>query len=229
MNSSSVLSVSSLWFKYSIGSRRLESNVNQSLSQNHWIFRDFSLYAKPGEIIRILGVSGSGKTTLLKLLAGIEIPVKGQILFRNVPIHSLDFWQRMDLRRTIISIIISDYFELHDLSLKELMNLYLQPKAIDIFVDYLYHFEIKNIGRAVLNDFSKGQQDLILILLALAKRPKLLLLDEPTSNLDYRKAMALEELLVSESKKHQLITLIATHDKRIGKNWRTIHIGSTNS
>lgn len=174
-----------------------------------------------GKMYAILGHSGSGKTTLLSLLAGLDTPVKGEILYDGKPVTVKDLTEH---RKNHISLVFQSY------------NL----------IDYLTPVENVKLGgkgdsKALLNSMgigeeywdrsvlqlSGGQQQRVAIARALASDANVLLADEPTGNLDEATAWDVIDLLKQIAHKDEKCVIVVTHSKELADQAdATIHIGS---
>jgi putative ABC transport system ATP-binding protein len=180
--------------------------------------RSVDLDVVRGELLAVRGRSGSGKTTLLNLLGGLDRPTSGRVLLDGVEISALSEARLVELRRTTVAFVFQAFGLVPILSAAENVEVPLrlvraEPRARDERVLQLLD-EVGLSGRARHrpHELSGGEQQRVAIARALANRPRLLLADEPTGQLDSetgRRIMALLRAVVD----HEHVTaVVATHD-----------------
>lgn len=182
---------------------------------------NISLRMKKGEFIAIVGKSGSGKSTLLHLLGGLDTPSKGTVVINNQDIYKMSDKDLTVFRRKYIGIIYQFYNLISVLSVKE--NILL-PALFDgreisdkRLNDLVKNLDLTNKLDCFPNDLSGGQQQRTAIGRALINRPKILLADEPTGNLDSRNSKHVMRLLEFYNKKYRQTIIMVTHDMSLAK------------
>ena len=184
---------------------------------NNIIIRDVSLVLDKGETVIIQGASGSGKTTLFKLISGLEYPQSGSIHIDQDCMFSED-GACINPEKRQVGFIFQEY------ALFPHMNVYdnikfgchQMPKALQksYIMALIKDMDLEGHEKKYPHMLSGGQMQRVAIARALANRPKILLMDEPFSNLDE----ALKDTLIPQLKiifkKYQLTVLIATHHQR---------------
>ena len=182
---------------------------------------NISLKVKKGEFIAIVGKSGSGKSTLLHLLGGLDTPSKGTVVINNQDIYKMSDKDLTVFRRKYIGIIYQFYNLISVLSVKE--NILL-PALFDgreisdkRLNDLVKNLDLTNKLDCFPNDLSGGQQQRTAIGRALINRPKILLADEPTGNLDSRNSKHVMRLLEFYNKKYRQTIIMVTHDMSLAK------------
>lgn len=172
-----------------------------------------NLEIKKGEIISLLGTSGCGKSTTLKLIAGLLKPDSGDILF--------DYNSILDVpteKRNAI-IVFQDYLLFPHMNVYENIAFGLKMKKvkkdkIDIKVKELLELiKLKDYENKYPSELSGGQKQRVAIARALAVEPKILLLDEPFSNLDINLRHEMREFVLDIQKKKEITMILVTHDK----------------
>lgn len=177
------------------------------------VLRGIDLQLRPGEYVAVMGESGVGKSTLLNLVAGLDAPDGGELLIDGIPIHALDDQRATLLRREKLGFIFQAFHLLPHLSL-------LQNVALPLLLNRLPQERAAQMLAAVglagrEQDFprqlSGGEMQRVAIARALVHRPRLLLADEPTGNLDPDTADEILSLLKSEVRASQSSAIIVTH------------------
>lgn len=187
-----------------------------------------SLQIQRGEFTAIVGPSGSGKTTLLNLLGGIDRPTSGQIIVDGTDITRLSFAQLVDFRLHNIGFVFQSYNLIPVLTAKEnvefVMFLQNRPKAerekrsLELFTA----IGLAERMNSRPSRLSGGQQQRVAVARALAPRPKFVLADEPTANLDSRSAENLLEMMEMLNRSENITFIFSTHDPRVMRKARRI-------
>ena len=180
--------------------------------------RDVYLGAAPGSVVVVRGRSGSGKTTLLNLLGGLDDPTDGSVSLDGEPLHSMSETDRAVTRRTKIGFIFQSFGLLPMLSAVE--NVELPLRLIRTDVDERRDRAEQLLDKVGLNhriqhrpaELSGGEQQRVAIARALANRPRLLLADEPTGQLDSTTGREIIELLAGLVRSDGIAAVVATHD-----------------
>ena len=174
-----------------------------------------------GKLYAILGPSGSGKTTLLSLLAGLDVPVQGEICYDGKPITTKDLAEH---RRHHISLVFQSYNLIDYLTPLENVKLGGKGDPKSLLGSMGIGEEYWN--RSVLQ-LSGGQQQRVAIARALASDAKVLLADEPTGNLDEATAWDVIDLLKHIAHEEKKCVIVVTHSKELAQAAdEVIHIGS---
>ena len=166
----------------------------------------------------IYGKSGSGKTTLLNILSTLEIPSKGSMVFSNESIKSLSDKDLSNLRLNDIGVVFQSHHLLEEFSLYE--NIIL-PGSInqDLDEDFAYFLieklKISDRKNNLPNQLSGGERQRCAIARALINKPKLLVMDEPTGDLDRNTSDEVMELIDTVFKEIDIAVVIATHDENL--------------
>jgi len=177
-----------------------------------------NLKVNEGDFLAILGPSGSGKSTLLHLIGALDRPTEGKVLIEGVDISTLDDGQLADLRRKIG--FVFQYFNLIPrLTARENVEL---PLAINGLgrserrkkaEKLLEIVGLKNRMNHKPTELSGGEQQRVAIARALANDPKLLLMDEPTGNLDSKTGEEIARLVKRLNEEENITIILVTHDQ----------------
>jgi lipoprotein-releasing system ATP-binding protein len=196
-------------------------NLNRSFSQGNDrldILKDANLIINPGEIVALVGPSGAGKSTLLQTAGLLERPDNGEILIDGVQTTKLNDREKTRLRRNHLGFVYQYHHLLPEFSAQEnivipqMINGKTKKVANIRAQELLDAVALANRGQHRPAELSGGEQQRIAIARALANKPKLLLADEPTGNLDPTTSDHVFNLLLDEVRKEGLAALIATHN-----------------
>lgn len=187
-----------------------------------------SFTIQPGEMIAVVGASGSGKSTLMNLMGGIDVPSSGKVLINGRDIYGMNDRDRTDFLRTNIGIIYQFFNLIPILNVREniLLPLLLDGQGESPFADEL----IDKLGLSTRSghlpsQLSGGQQQRAAIARALVTRPKLILADEPTGNLDKSSSKEVIRILRQACEEYKQTILIVTHDPEVAAVCpRALHI-----
>ena len=193
------------------------------------ILDDIDLDVRRGEFVAVLGPSGSGKSTLLALMAGLDRPSSGEVLFDG---ERIDRWSEDRLallRRHKIGFVFQSFQLLGNLTARENVLL---PMELLGFVDarrraseLLGSVGLSERGHHYPTQLSGGEQQRVALARAFAPRPALLLADEPTGNLDGATGRVVLDLLVAMRAEQGSTLVLVTHDPAVaGLADRRIHL-----
>ena len=199
-----ILQVENLSKTYGTGDSRVQALQNVSFSVGK------------GEFAAVIGESGSGKSTLLNCIGALDVPTAGKVTLDGADLFSMDDGRRTVFRRRSIGFIFQSFHLIPELSVEQniLFPLLLDHRRPDR--DYLEEL-LQVLGLAerrshLPSQLSGGQQQRTAIGRALITRPKLILADEPTGNLDSRNSQEVLELLMRASRTYQQTILMITHN-----------------
>lgn len=204
-----ILKVENLTKIYGEGENMVEALKNVSFTVNR------------GEFIAIMGASGSGKSTLLHTIGGLDRPTSGKVYVDGEDIYKLNEQKLAIFRRRNIGFVFQFFNLIPVLDVEENISL---PALLDKEkVDKNYLNEV--IGMLGLKDrikhlpsqLSGGQQQRVSIGRALINKPALILVDEPTGNLDSKNGREVIELLKLSSKKYNQTLIVITHDMNVAE------------
>lgn len=200
--------------------RVYQMGANQVTALDH-----VSMGVAEGEFVAIQGTSGSGKSTLLNLLGGLDRPTSGEVLFDAQPLGPFTKKQMARYRRFSVGMIFQNFNLIPTMTASENVKLALafggmrgaerRGRAAEL---------MERVGLADRmehrpSEMSGGEQQRVAIARALANRPRVLLADEPTGNLDSTRARELLELLREMSDRDRLTVLLVTHDHELASSF----------
>ena len=175
------------------------------------ILRDVNVNFELGKFYAIVGKSGVGKSTFLSLLAGLDVPVKGEIQFEGVDISKKGYSHH---RRKQISLVFQNYNLIDYLTPMENVRLVNKKANKEILLEL--GLDESQINRNVMK-LSGGQQQRVAIARALVSEAPIILADEPTGNLDESTALEIIEMLNKLAKSRNKWVIVVTHSKEVAK------------
>ena len=187
-------------------------NVNLSYGKTH-VLKDVSLEIKPGEFFAFLGPSGCGKTTLLRLIAGFNVAQSGRIMVGDTDVSALPPWKRD------IGMVFQSYALWPHMSVRQNVAFGLEQRKtprdemherVDAALDLV---GLKHLADRAPSQLSGGQQQRVALARTIVVRPRVLLLDEPLSNLDAKLRVSMRRELLELQRELQLTTIFVTHDQ----------------
>jgi len=183
------------------------------------ILQDISLKVMPGEAVAIVGASGSGKSTLLGLLAGLDTPSSGAVRLDGSDLFALDEDGRAALRARLLGFVFQSFQLLPALNALENVMLPLElagkADASDQAREMLKRVGLAERLRHYPKTLSGGEQQRVALARAFVTRPKLLLADEPTGNLDAATGAGVIDLMFELNAQARTTLLLVTHDDAI--------------
>ncbi|HHU70995.1 MAG TPA: ABC transporter ATP-binding protein [Clostridiales bacterium] len=183
---------------------------------SHAALRDVSFEVEKGEVCVILGQSGAGKTTLLNILGGMDTLTTGKVTLGDKEISSFNKRELTTFRREDIGFVFQFYNLIPNLTALENVEIVTQMLKEPLPADKV----LQSVGLGErLNNFpaqlSGGEQQRVAIARALAKKPKILLCDEPTGALDYETGRQILMLLQEQSRRNGILVVIVTHNSAL--------------
>jgi len=181
-----------------------------------------------GEFAAIVGPSGSGKTTLLNMIGGLDKPSVGQILVDETDLSTLKPSKVIDFRMRNIGFVFQSYNLIPVLSASEniefIMNLQKWPKAEreKRTMELLDAVGLADRVKSRPAQLSGGEQQRVAVARALASKPKFILADEPTANLDSKSTKNLLEIMEKLNRDENITFIFSTHDARVMEKARRV-------
>ncbi|MCT7561711.1 ABC transporter ATP-binding protein [Aliarcobacter butzleri] len=175
---------------------------------------NINLQINKGEFICLVGESGSGKSTLLSLLSTLLKQTSGRLFFEGK--NYKDIEDIDSFRRTNIGFIFQFHYLINYLTVKENIKLAKEKATHEEIYNLLKILKIENLLDKYPNEISGGQKQRVAIARALINRPKVIIADEPTGNLDSKNSLNVFEIFKKLSESGTTI-IVATHDKELAK------------
>lgn len=183
------------------------------------ILQDINLDVNAGETISVVGVSGSGKSTLLGLLAGLDTPSSGKVYLNGEDIFLLDEDERAALRGRMLGFVFQSFQLLPMLTAVENVMLPLElagaNNARTVALELLGRVGLGARLKHYPKQLSGGEQQRVAIARAYVTRPQLLLVDEPTGNLDSTTGAQIIDLMFELNREQGTTLILVTHDEAI--------------
>jgi putative ABC transport system ATP-binding protein len=196
------------------------SKYYQAGGNKNFVINDISLDVDGGEFVSIMGPSGSGKSTLLNIIGMLDEQNDGYHYFVNQPVHQLKEKQRAALYKQYIGFVFQAYHLIDELTVYENIEtplIYQGVKGSErkaMVADMLDRFQIVGKKDLFPAQLSGGQQQLVGIARALIAKPKLLLADEPTGNLNSKQGEEIMELFRKLNKEDGVTIIQVTHSEK---------------
>ncbi len=192
----------------------------ESGGQPVWALRGVDLRVGTGEFLALVGPSGSGKTTLLNLLGALDVPTAGELMVLGQHVASLSKMSRAHMRLHGIGFVFQAYNLVPVLTAQENVEFVLELQGMrgeraDRAHEILTELKLGDLADRRTNELSGGQQQRVAVARAVASRPKLVLADEPTANLDGENAETLMHLMRDLRDRYGMTFIFSTHDPRV--------------
>ena len=187
-----------------------------------------SLTIEEGSFQALAGPSGSGKTTLLNLIGALDVPTSGQLWIEDVNLSKLNDSQLSDLRLEKLGFVFQAYNLIPVLTAYENAEYVLLMQGVPAqerkqrVEKILEEVGLKDQMHKRPGEMSGGQQQRVAVARAIVAKPRLVLADEPTANLDSKTGAALLDLMVKLNEDHGVTFLFSTHDPMVMERARTI-------
>jgi iron complex transport system ATP-binding protein len=190
-----------------------------------WVLQDVSFRVEKGEFIGLIGPNGSGKTTLLKILYRLLSPQNGEVLFELLPLKRMD---RKDIAKRI-GVVAQETHLLFPFNVTEIVLMGRSPylghlmfeseKDLEIARKAMEWTETLPFSERPIDELSGGERKRVFIARALAQEPEVILLDEPTANLDIHHQVDFLDLILTLNRERGLTIIMASHDMNIASEF----------
>ena len=201
-------------------------NVRKSFKQNQLVIqvlKGVDLVLAKGESLSITGVSGAGKSTLLNIMGALEPPSEGTVRFENRKIEEMQEAEICRLRNRDIGFVfqfhhlLPEFNALENALMPALIARVSKKKAVSMAQEMLTKVGLEKRMAHRIGELSGGEQQRVAIARALIMKPKLLLADEPTGNLDLNTGEAIFDLLLQLNREEGLSMVVVTHNAKLAK------------
>ena len=182
------------------------------------LFENLSFQAEKGEMLAVVGESGAGKSTLLHILGALDRPSAGDVYFANLQLSSLSESAAAEFRNREVGFVwqfhylLPEFTALENVAMPLLLRGRPWPEVEKEASRWLGEVGLDQRAHHRSGELSGGEQQRVALARALITKPKLLLADEPTGDLDSRTADSVFELIATLHRDYQLTSLIATHN-----------------
>jgi putative ABC transport system ATP-binding protein len=189
---------------------------------------DISLSFEEGEFAAIVGPSGSGKTTLLNMIGGLDQSTEGEIIVDGTNVGELKSSELIDFRLRNIGFVFQSYNLIPVLTAKENVEFIMELQGKkknerdERTIELLKAVGLGERVNARPNKLSGGQQQRVAVARALASKPKFVLADEPTANLESKSTETLLDIMEELNKKEKITFIFSTHDQRVVNKARRV-------
>jgi ABC-type lipoprotein export system ATPase subunit len=189
-------------------------------SNRTYVLRNINLDIKEGEFLSIMGPSGAGKSTLLHIIGMLDEPSEGEYFFMDEPVHSIKERKKADLHKKHIGFVFQSYHLIDELNVYENIETPLIYQGISskerksMVADVLDRFNIVAKKDLFPDQLSGGQQQLVGVARALISRPKIILADEPTGNLNSKQGEEIMALFTKLNKEDGVTIVQVTHSEK---------------
>ena len=191
------------------------------------VLRGIDLKIDKNEFVVILGASGSGKSTLLNILSGLEKSDSGEVVYDNESISDYSERQLTKFRKDKIGFVFQQYYLLNNLTVEQNVKVGANLANNKEYVDIIKYLGLEEKLSKYPNELSGGEQQRVSIARALAKKPTVLFLDEPTGALDEETGRKILEYLLKLKDKSHFTMIMVTHNENIAELAnKIIHVGS---
>lgn len=186
------------------------------------------VHIEEGEFVALVGPSGSGKSTLLNMMGGLDEPTTGSVIIDGIEITNLPENKLIDFRLHNIGFVFQSFNLIPVLTAKENVGFVLQLQNVSKkerekrVMQLLNEVGLDDKVNSKPGELSGGQQQRVAVARALASKPKIILADEPTANLDSKSAENLLDIMAKLNKEEKITFLFSTHDMRVIKKARRV-------
>lgn len=190
-----------------------------------WVLQDISFRIERGGFIGVIGPNGSGKSTLLKILCRLLLPQQGEVLMNVTPLKDM---KQGEIARKI-AVVPQEAYSLFPFRVVEIVLMGRSPylghlmfegaRDLEIARKAMELTEVLDIGERAIDELSGGERKRVFIARALAQEPEIILLDEPTANLDIHHQVDFLDLILGLNREKGLTIIMASHDLNLASEY----------
>lgn len=186
------------------------------------VLKGISLKIEDGDFAVILGASGSGKSTLLNIVSGLERPDGGNIAYGESDITALSDRELTEFRRKNVGFIFQQYYLLPHMNVDQNVKMGADLASNKDYRDIIEAVGLKEKAKKYPSELSGGEQQRVSVARALAKKPKILFLDEPTGALDEETGRQVLDYICRLQKEYGFTIVMVTHNLNIAEMANTV-------
>lgn len=186
------------------------------------ILKGIDLTIADGDFTVILGASGSGKSTLLNVASGLERPDSGSVSYDSIDIACLSEAERTKFRKENVGFIFQQYYLLPNLNVEKNVRMGADLAGNKAYAEIIDAVGLREKKKRYPSELSGGEQQRVSIARALAKKPKVLFLDEPTGALDEKTGRQVLDFICKLQKAYGFTIVMVTHNQNIAEMAKTI-------
>jgi lipoprotein-releasing system ATP-binding protein len=187
------------------------------------VLKGIDLVVNPGDSLAVMGASGVGKSTLLNIMGSLDPPTQGIVKFRDKNVYELDNDSLCSFRNTEIGFVfqfhhlLPEFNALENTMMPAFIARYPRKEATDMAVEVLEKVGLEKRLTHRTGELSGGEQQRVAIARSLIMKPKLILADEPTGNLDWLTGQDIADLLLNLNSEGGIAMVVATHNQRLAE------------
>lgn len=200
---------------------KIEKSYGNKDNQIH-VLKGISAIIRDGDFVVILGASGSGKSTFLNVISGLERPDGGTILYNGTDITKLSDNELTEFRKKTVGFIFQQYYLLPHMTVDKNVRMGADLASNPDYRGIINAVGLEGKAKKYPGELSGGEQQRVSIARALAKKPDILFLDEPTGALDEQTGRQVLDYIMSLQKEYHFTVVMVTHNQNIAEMANTI-------
>lgn len=200
-------------------------NIKKSYGNNEnkcQVLKEISVKIEAGDFVVILGASGSGKSTFLNVISGLELPDSGSVKYEETDITKLSDTELTKFRKKNIGFIFQQYYLLPNMTVEKNVRMGADLAGNRDYIEIINAVGLKDKVKKYPSELSGGEQQRVSVARALAKKPKILFLDEPTGALDESTGRQVLDYIFKLHKKYEVTVVMVTHNQNIAEMANTV-------
>lgn len=204
------------------------SKIIRTPQEEITILNSVNFAVEEGEMLAVLGASGSGKSTFLHMLAGLDNPTSGEILFYGKNIHTLKEEERNFLRNREMGFVfqfhhlLPEFTTVENVAMQAMISGMTKSEALKKAMDLLEIVGLAERAKHLVTTLSGGEKQRVAIARAVLLSPKVLLADEPTGNLDPKTGEQIMQVLTNLNKEKKMALVMVTHNVEIANQMQRV-------